>query len=88
MHSVEALLSAFALFLPLTVSPVPFVESSLDTTMDIEDAPIIVLCGEDFDEAMTMLEFDRLVDEGIITLGGLSLPSANPDTGVPTLGEA
>ena len=74
MHAVKALLSAFALFLPFTVSPAPFVEGSLDTTMDNEDSPIIFLCGEDFGEAMTMLEFERLVDEGIISDGFLPLP--------------
>ena len=62
------------LFMPTALSPAPFVEGSLDTTMDNEDSPIIFLCGEDFGEAMTMLEFDRLVDEGIITDGFLPLP--------------
>ena len=40
-HSVKALLSAFALFIPLAVSPVPFVEGSLDTTMDNKEPPTI-----------------------------------------------
>lgn len=88
MHSVKALLSAFVLVLPLAVSPVPFVEGSLDTTMDNEDSPIIFLCGEDFGEAMTVLEFERLVDEGIITIGDLPLRSAAPDIGGQNLGEA
>ena len=35
-----------------------------------------------------MLEYDRLVDDGIITVGDLPLPSAAPDTGVKSLGEA
>ena len=74
--------------MPLAVSPVPFVEGSLDTTMDNEDSPIIYLCGEDFGEAMTMLEFDRLVGEGVITIGDLPLPSAAPDIGVQRRGEA
>ena len=88
MHSVISLLSAFVLVLPLAVSPVPFVEGSLDTTMDNEDSPIIFLCGEDFGEAMTVLEFERLVDEGIITIGDLPLRSAAPDIGEKSLGEA
>ena len=67
--------------MPLAVSPVPFVEGSLDITMDNEDSPIIYLCGEDFGEAMTMLEFERLVDEGIITIGDLPLRSVAPDIG-------
>ena len=49
--------------------------------MDNEDSPIIYLCGEDFGEAMTMLEFERLVDEGIITIGDLPLRSVAPDIG-------
>ena len=85
---INAGLVAFALFMPLSVSPVPFVEGSLDTTMDNEDSPIIFLCGEDFGEAMTVLEFERLVDEGIITIGDLPLRSAAPDMGVKSLGEA
>ena len=88
MQSVKALLGAFALFLPLTVSPVPFVEGALDTTMDNEDSPIIFLCGEDLGEAMTMLEFDQLVDEGIITDGFLPVPSVAADMGVKGRGEA
>ena len=88
MHSVKALLVMFFLILPLAVSPVPFVDGSLDTTMDNEDSPIIYLCGEDFGEAMTMLELDRLVDEGVITIGDLPLPSAAPDIGVQRRGEA
>ena len=78
----------FSLFMPLEVSPVPFVECSLDTTMDNNDSPIIFLCGEDFGEAMTMLEFNRFVDEGVITIGGLPLLSAVPDIGVQRHGEA
>lgn len=35
-----------------------------------------------------MLEYDRLVDEGVITIGDLPLRSANLDTGVPNHGEA
>ena len=88
MHSVKALLSAFVLVLPLAVSPVPFVEGSLDKTMDNEDSPIIFLCGEDFGEAMTVIEFERLVDEGIITIGDLPLRSSASDIGVKSLGEA
>lgn len=86
MQSVKALLSAFALFTPLAVSPVPFVEGSLDTTIDNEDSPIIFLCGEDFGEAMTMLKFERLVDEGIIAIGDLPLRSVAPDIGEKSLG--
>lgn len=56
--------------------------------MDNENSPIVYLCGEDFVEAMTMLEFDRLVDEGVITIGDLPLLSAAPDIGVQILGEA
>lgn len=82
MHTAKALLVLFSLFVPLAVSPVPFVKGSLDITMDNEDSPIIYLCGEDFGEAMTMLEFDRLVREGVITIGYLPLPSAVPDRGV------
>ena len=77
---------AFALFMPLAVSPVPFVKGSLDTAMDNKGSPIIYLCGEDFGGAMTMLQFDRLVDEGIITFGGP--PSVVPNAGVKNLGEA
>ena len=84
---INALFVSFALFMPLAVSPVPFVEGSLDTTMDNEDSPIIFLCGEDFGEAMTVLEFERLVDEGIITLGDLPLRSSAPDIGEKSLGE-
>ena len=85
---INALFVSFALFMPLAVSPVPFVEGSLDTTMDNQDSPIIYLCGEDFGEAMTMLEVDRLVREGVITIGYLPLPSAAPDIGVQRRGEA
>ena len=85
---INALFVSLAWFVPLAVSPVPFVEGSLDTTMDNEDSPIIFLCGEDFGEAMTVLEFERLVDEGIITMGVLPLRSAAPDMGVKSLGEA
>ena len=85
---IKASLVTFSLFMPLAVSPVPFVKGSLDTTMDNKDSPIIFLCGEDFGEAMTMLEFDRLVDEGIITVGDLSLTSAKLDIGVKIRGEA
>ena len=85
---INTCLVSFGLFMPLAVSPVPFVEGSLDTMMDNNDSPIIFLCGEDFGEAMTMLEFDRLVDEGIITVGDLSLTSAKPDTGLEIRGEA
>ena len=56
--------------------------------MDNENSPIVYLYGEDFVEAMTMLEFDRLVDEGVITIGDLPLLSAAPDIGVQILGEA
>ena len=73
-YRVKASLAMLVLFMPTALSPAPFVEGSLDTTMDNEDSPIIFLCGEDFGEAMTMLEFDRLVDEGIITDGFLPLP--------------
>ena len=38
---INALLVVFALFLQFAVSPVPFVEGSLDTTMGKEDSPII-----------------------------------------------
>lgn len=85
---INTCLVSFGLFMPLAVSPVPFVKGSLDTTMDNKDSPIIFLCGEDFGEAMTMLEFDRLVDEGIITVGDLSLTSAKLDIGVKIRGEA
>lgn len=85
---INALFVSLAWFMPLAVSPVPFVEGSLDTTMDNEDSPIIYLCGEDFGEAMTMLEFDRLVGEGVITIGDLPPPSAAPDIGVQRRGEA
>lgn len=85
---INALFVSFALFIPLAVSPVPFVKGSLDITMDNEDSPIIYLCGEDFGEAMTMLEFDRLVGEGVITIGDLPLPSVAPDIGVQRRGEA
>ena len=88
LHLVKGLLSAIILVLPLAVSPVPFVEGSLDTTMDNEDFPLIFLCGGDFGEVMKTFEYDRLVDEGIITFGDLPLPSVNLDTGVPTRGEA
>ena len=74
--------------MPLAVSPVPFVEGALDTTMNNDDSLIIFLCGEDFSEAMTLLEFDRVVDKGIITDGYLLLPSRAPDTGVKNRGEA
>ena len=87
-YRVKASLAMLVMFMPTALSPAPFVEGSLDTTMDNEDSPLIFLCGEDFGEAMTMLEFDRLVDEGIITFGNLPLPSANLDTGVPNHGEA
>ena len=88
MHAVKALLVMLSLFIPLVISQVPFVEGSLDTTRDNEDSPIIFLCGEDFGEVMTMLEYDRLVDQGIITVGDLPLSSATPDIGVKTRGEA
>ena len=86
--TINVCFAAFLMFMPLAVSPVPFVEGSLDTTMDNEDSPIIFLCGEDFGEAMTVLEFERLVDEGIITIGDLPLRSAAPDIGEKSLGEA
>ena len=85
---INTCLVSLGLFMPLAVSPVPFLGGSLDTTMDNNDSPIIFLCGEAFGEAMTMLEFDRLVDDGIITVGDLPLNSAKPDIGVKTRGEA
>lgn len=88
MRTVKALLVLFSLFVPLAVSLAPFVEGSLDATMDNEDSPIIFLCGEHFGEVMTTLEYDRLVDEGLITVGDLPLKSAKPDIGVKTRGEA
>ena len=88
MHTVKALLVLFSLFVPLAVSLAPFVEGSLDATMDNEDSPIIFLCGEHFGEAMTTLEYDRLVDEGVIIIGDLPLPSAVPEIGVRRRGEA
>ena len=88
MHTVKALLVLFSLFVPLAVSLAPFVEGSLDATMDNEDSPIIFLYGEHFGEVMTTLEYDRLVDEGLITVGDLPLKSAKPDIGVKTRGEA
>ena len=85
---IKACLVALVLFMPLAVSPVPFVQGALDTTMDNEDSPIIFLCGEDFGEVMTVLEFERLVDEGIITIGDLPLRSMASDIGEKSLGEA
>ena len=87
-YRVKASLAMLAVFMPTALNPAPFVEGSLDTTMDNEDSPLIFLCGEDFGEAMTMLEFDRLVDEGIITIGDLPLPPAVPEIGVRRRGEA
>ena len=86
--AINVCFAAFLLFMPFAVSPVPFVEGSLDTTIDNKDSSIIFLCGEDFGEPMTMLEFVRLVGEGVITVGGLPLPSAAPDIGVQRRGEA
>lgn len=83
---INALFVSFASFMPLAVSPVPFVEGSLDTTMDNEDSPIIFLYGEDFGETMTMLEYGRLVDEDIITIGDLPVPSLASDVGVKNRG--
>jgi len=76
------------MLMPLTVTAAPFVECSLDTTMDNEDSPIIFLCSEDFGEAITKLEFDRLLVEGIIVIRDLPLPSAASDTGVKSSVEA
>lgn len=87
-YRTKASLAMLAVFMPTALNPAPFVEGSLDTTMDNEDSPLIFLCGEDFGEVMTTFEYDRLVDEGIITIGDLPLPSVNLDTGVPTRGEA
>ena len=87
-YRMKASLAMLVVFMPTALNPAPFVEGSLDTTMDNEDSPLIFLSGEDFGEVMTTFEYDRLVDEEIITIGDLPLPSVNLDTGVPTRGEA
>ena len=87
-YRMKASLAMLVVFMPTALNPAPFVEGSLDTTMDNEDFPLIFLCGGDFGEVMKTFEYDRLVDEGIITFGDLPLPSVNLDTGVPTRGEA
>lgn len=63
-------------------------EGSLDTTRNNEDSPIMFLCGENLAEIMTMREYGRLVDEGIITVGDFPVNSAKPDIGVKARGEA
>ena len=85
---IKASLVTFSLFMPLAISLAPFVEGSLDAAMGNEDSPIMFLCGDGFGEVMTALEFDRLVEEEVITIGYLALPSAVTIAGVKTRGEA